>query len=615
MTQARPANRTRPAGHGAADRAGLAEVARGSTLNLAGVIISAAATLGTTVIVAREFSRAVAGAFFTATSLFLIVEAVASLGAYNGAVYFIARLRSAGADRNIPAMLRAATWPVVVVSLLGAAALLVFAHPLARLLLGGQLGHNGATPDAVASVVRALAVTVPFAALLDTFLGASRGFRDMMPTVAIDRIGRSALQLLGLLAAAAAGSAALLAPLWSLPYIPASIAAWIWLRRTRHRALASGPGAPLADLLPDVPTALAALLALSVPVGPWPPAGSVYEGRLRVRASTDGPSTDGPSTDGPSTNGTGENGRARPGGRTGGRTWAAGQISPGRFWAFTAPRALATVAQIVIQRLDIVLVAILRGPAEAAIYAAATRFLVVGQLGNAAIIQAAQPQLSHLFAIGDRAGANTVYQATTAWLVAMTWPLYLLSIIYGPAILTIFGRSYQAGATVMVVLGLAMLLATACGQVDMVLTTAGRSSWSLANGLLAVVVNVAADLALIPRFGIVGAAIGWALAIAVTNLIPLAQVALSLRVHPFGHGLAAAIAVTSVAFAGLPLALRAVLGSGLPADLVAIMAGVLAGAAGLWRFRDALQLAVMPGLGGIIRRAGGSRSRARTEPG
>jgi O-antigen/teichoic acid export membrane protein len=197
----------------------------------------------------------------------------------------------------------------------------------------------------------------------------------------------------------------------------------------------------------------------------------------------------------------------------------------------------------------------------------------------------------------------------------MTWPLYLLSIIYGPAILTIFGSSYQAGATVMVVLGLAMLLATACGQVDMVLTTAGRSSWSLANGLLAVVVNVAADLALIPRFGIVGAAIGWALAIAVTNLIPLAQVALSLRVHPFGHGLAAAIAVTSVAFAGLPLALRAVLGSGLPADLVAIMAGVLAGAAGLWRFRDALQLAVMPGLGGIIRRAGGSRSRARTEPG
>src|SRR4029077_13616499 len=80
------------------------------------------------------------------------------------------------------------------------------------------------------------------------------------------------------------------------------------------------------------------------------------------------------------------------------------------FWRFTAPRALASVAQIVIQRLDIVLVAFMRGPVEAAIYTAATRFLVVGQLANAAISMAAQPQMTHLFAVRDRQGANAVYQ-------------------------------------------------------------------------------------------------------------------------------------------------------------------------------------------------------------
>ena len=88
----------------------------------------------------------------------------------------------------------------------------------------------------------------------------------------------------------------------------------------------------------------------------------------------------------------------------------------------------------------------------------------------------------------------------------------------------------------MVILGLTMLLATACGQVDMVLITTGRSSWSLVNGLLALVVNVGLDLLLIPRFGITGAAIGWAAAIIVTNLIPLAQLAISKRLNPFGRG-------------------------------------------------------------------------------
>ena len=556
---------------GSPDRAGLAEVARGSSLNLVGVIIAAAATLGTTIIVTRQFSRPVAGAFFTATSLFLIVEAIASLGAYNGAIYFIARLRSVRADSKIPAMLRAATLPVAVAAAVATAVMLLLAHPLAQLLLGGHLEKGGgAAPEAVADSIRALAITLPFAALLDTYLGASRGFRAMLPTVTIDRIGRSSFQLLGLLVAAAAGSAALLAPLWALPYIPACIAAWLWLRRVRRRAMAQAQVAwPVA--LPVTAPAMAALLALSTPAPPWDPPGGPVRGAM-------------------------------------------GDASARSFWAFTAPRALATIAQIVIQRFDIVLVAIMRGPVAAAIYTTATRFLVVGQLGNVAIIQAAQPQFSHLFAVGDRRGASTVYQATTGWLIVLTWPLYLLAITYGSEVLAIFGHSYRAGSTVMVILGLAMLVATGCGQVDMVLTTTGRSSWSLLNGLLAVTVNVAIDLVLIPRYGIAGAAIGWATAIGVTNLVPLIQVAWVVKVHPFGRGLLAATLLTTLSFGVLPLLLRAVLGTGLASSLTAITAGCVILAAGLWRFRGALQLSVMPGLSAIIRRAERRRPAVAQSP-
>ena len=258
------------------------------------------------------------------------------------------------------------------------------------------------------------------------------------------------------------------------------------------------------------------------------------------------------------------------------------------FWRFTAPRALASVAQIVIQRLDIVLVAVMRGPAEAAVYTAATRFLVVGQLANAAISMAAQPQLTHLFAVRDRLGANAVYQATTAWLIVLTWPLYLLAIIYGPEVLAVFGHSYQAGSSVMLILGLAMLVATGCGQVDMVLITTGRSSWSLINGLLAVAVNVALDLALIPRYGIAGAAVGWAAAIAVTNLVPLVQVAIVARVHPFGPGSAVACLLSALSFGAIPVAVRAAAGSGPAASGLAVAAGGAVMAAGLWRFRAVL---------------------------
>ena len=517
----------------------LREVARGGALNLAGAAVAALATLGATVLVTRGFAKPVAGAFFAAISLFLIAESCANLGAFNGAVYFIARLRSLGEQSRIPAVLRTAIVPVAVVSVLVAAILVVFAHPLAALLLGGHATHRGASAATVARALRVLAVTLPFAALLDTFLGASRGFHDMRPTVAIDRICRSAAQLAGAALAVAAGAAGLLAPLWALPYIPAAAAAWLWLRHIRRRQ-AGSPGVAS-------------------------PRSSAREDRF----------------------GRGEAGH-RPAG-----------ASPRGFWRFTVPRGVATLAQIAIQRLDIVLVGILRGPAEAAVYTAATRFLVAGQLGNAALSNAAQPRFTALFAVGDRAGANMVYQVTTAWLVLLTWPLYLLSVVYGPAVLAVFGHSYRAGSTVMVILGLAMLVASACGQVDMVLTTTGRSSWSLANGLAALAINVSLDLLLIPRYGIAGAAIGWAAAIATTNLVPLAQVATVVRIHPLGKGTLIACALTAACFGVLPLAVRATLGRGTLPSVAALVVGGAALAAGVWLSRDALQLSLLPGLSRI----------------
>jgi O-antigen/teichoic acid export membrane protein len=515
-----------------AARSGLADVARGGTLNLVGAAVSSAATLSVTILVTRHFSRPVAGTFFTATSLFLIIETIATLGAYNGVIYFIARLRAAGADSRIPAMIMTAVLPVLAAAVIGAGLLLLFAAPLARGLLGGHL-PRGVSIGAVADALRVLAVILPFAVLLDTYTGASRGYREMRPTVVLDRIGRSCLQLVGVAAATAAGSAALLAPLWVLPYLPAGILAWLWLRRIRRR-----------------PRPAAATPARY-------PAASIDPGLADAR--------------------------------------------PRKFWRFTAPRALATTAQMIIQRLDIILVGILRGPVDAAIYTAATRFLVVGQLGNIAISMAAQPQLAHLFAARDRRGANAVYQATTAWLIVLTWPLYLLAVIYGPTALLVFGHSYRAGSAVMVILGLTMLLTTGCGQVDIVLTTAGRSSWSLVNWLLAVGINVGIDLALIPTYGITGAAIGWAVALAVTNLVMLGEVGAIVRVSPFGLGCLAAALLATASFGAIPLASRAVLGSGLAASALSILCGCAVFAAGLWYLRRPLQLTALGGLPGVRR--------------
>ena len=168
------------------------------------------------------------------------------------------------------------------------------------------------------------------------------------------------------------------------------------------------------------------------------------------------------------------------------------------FWRFTGPRALASVAQLALQRVDVLLVAALGGLAPAAVYAVAGRFVVLIQFANQGISQSVQPRLAEALATGDRRAANRLYQTATGWLVLVTWPINLLVILFAPVYLRLFGDGYPAGAPVVVVLAVAMLVATGCGMVDMVLAMAGRTSWNLVNVLVALAVTIGLDVLLDP---------------------------------------------------------------------------------------------------------------------
>jgi len=555
---------------------GVASVRRGSQLNLVASGVSAVATTAVTILITRHYPPAIAGAFFTATSIFLIVGGVAGLGTNVGLTYFIARLRSLGEEHKIPGIMRIAILPVVVASVVATAALLLLAEPLAHIMISGHGAQHGETPANVAEALRGLALMLPFAGLLNAYLGATRGYGDMRASAWVGQIGLTVARLFAVLIAVAAGGTMWIAPLWALPYLPTAAAAYWWGRRISRDH--DRPYVPL----PDVPPEVAALLALATPVSPSQGAKPVS---YNLQASRNG----------------------APAGRLAARRMA--QNSTRGFWAFTTPRAIANTAQNILQQIDIVLVAAMKGPKEAAIYTAATRFLVLGQLGGMAINRASQTSFTELFTQGDRKGANFIYRVTTGWFVLLLWPMYLLAVIYGPVILEVFGgHGYQTGSTVIVVLGLTMLLAAACGQVDMVLITSGRSSWSLFNGLLTVGVNVGADLFLIPRYGITGAAIGWSLAIIVSNVMPLIQLAVVMGLHPFGRGTLIACVTSAVSFGVFPLTTRLLLGDGVLGIAVGVIIGCTLQGLAMRRFRTVLRLPRLPGrklVNRLLRRGGG----------
>ncbi len=195
------------------------------------------------------------------------------------------------------------------------------------------------------------------------------------------------------------------------------------------------------------------------------------------------------------------------------------------FWKFTIPRGFTRIAQVGLQRADVAVVTALAGPGAGAIYTAATRFLVIGQLASTAMNQVSVPQLARLLAQGKTHAVNVVGRQLTLWIVTLVWPVYLMIAAHAEFLLgAIFGSEYASGALVLQILATAMLFATAIGPVDVILITAGRSGLSLLNMTIALAADLVLCLILVPRIGITGAAISWAVAIVLRNLLCFLQV-------------------------------------------------------------------------------------------
>jgi O-antigen/teichoic acid export membrane protein len=259
-------------------------------------------------------------------------------------------------------------------------------------------------------------------------------------------------------------------------------------------------------------------------------------------------------------------------------------------WRFTLPRSMTGVLQILLQRLDIIIVGALLGGPAAAVYTGATRFVVVGQLGNQAISYVFQPQLAGLLGRGKIEEARELFRVSTAWIVGLNAPLYLTVCTTAPLLVKLLGPRYQAGVSSMVIVTAAALVGSSCGLVDFVLLTMGRTSWNLANTVVSLAVNLAIDLIFIPHIGIVAAAIGWAAAIVLNNLVPLVQVHRAFGFSPISSLWVRMIAVNGVMFGVLPGIVLVVVGPKLPALVGVIAIGAVGYLLVIWRWRDPLGL-------------------------
>ncbi|MBA3551770.1 MAG: oligosaccharide flippase family protein, partial [Actinobacteria bacterium] len=227
----------------------------GTGQNVLGLAVFVLATFGTNVLIARVLGESALGVVTLATQLAFIGGAATRFGMDVAATRRVAIDLGKEEPGRARGVVNRAVAIAGLVSLAAGLALFLAAAPLSRALTGGASARTA---------FQAAAVALPFVALSQVYLGATRGLKIMRHTLYIYWAGQPllwiALMVGGWVAARTVGASVVAyGGSWLLA---TAAAAYVWRRETeRFPRLPSEPGEVGALLRYGAPRAPAALLA------------------------------------------------------------------------------------------------------------------------------------------------------------------------------------------------------------------------------------------------------------------------------------------------------------------------------------------------------------------
>jgi O-antigen/teichoic acid export membrane protein len=182
------------------------------------------------------------------------------------------------------------------------------------------------------------------------------------------------------------------------------------------------------------------------------------------------------------------------------------------------------------------------------------------------------PLATRRFSDGQLDSLEQLFTTSTKWVVTATLPLVLLFVCYAESVVELlFGAAYAQAAPALAVLTAGLFFRALTGLDGDLIKAIDRPRVELWTAAVGVGVNVVVNLWAIPRFGIVGAAIGTAVGYGVYNALELIVIYRAVGVHPFSKATTGIVFITVL----VALVVRLVTGSGVGVVTLVVAGGAI----------------------------------------
>lgn len=250
---------------------------------------------------------------------------------------------------------------------------------------------------------------------------------------------------------------------------------------------------------------------------------------------------------------------------------------------FSLPAALATAMGALMLWVDRLVVGYFRPAEDLGVYAAAAQLAILFSLLLSALTTTFMPIFVDLWDRAERDRLRELSRIATRWGLWLVAPVAVVFLISPRTTLEgLFGSEFGWGGSSLVVLSLGQLINVGTGPVGVILLSTGHERRWMRLSVAALALNVVLDILLLPRYGIVGAAWGSAVGLALLMVGGLTSVFRLHRLWPYDRRLWKLVPAV-LAAAGLVAAVRWAVTFGPLASLVlAATVSLTSVSAALW---------------------------------
>lgn len=197
------------------------------------------------------------------------------------------------------------------------------------------------------------------------------------------------------------------------------------------------------------------------------------------------------------------------------------------------PMMIAGLINFSMERIDIIMLGIFSSTENVGIYNIAVKLASLSSLCLVVINTIIAPKFSELHSSNNDAGMKQVVRFASKLMFLTSLPILLTLVVWPEFFLGLFGNEFKLGKHALIFLCIGQFVNATSGSVGYFLNMTGRQNIFRNIVLIAAVINLTLNWIMIPRYGIVGAAIATMTSVMFWNIVSVVYIKLRCNVQTF----------------------------------------------------------------------------------